>query len=326
MPRDITIKFVDFWPSFDPENNPITEALRSRRRVTVLATEGSDTPDILFYSRCGAGRHFAYDCLKIYYTGENDFPNLNECDYAISFYDYDCGGRNIRYPLYLLYSPELTAAARPPQLSDEQALDRGFCSMVMSNSTVCHPDRIRIADVVASYRPIAYGGAWRNNVGGRVADKLEFIAGYKFNLALENSVMPGYVTEKILEPFAAATVPIYWGSEAAVSDFNPEAFVNVRDYATNDSLIAALRRLDTDPAAYLQMLRAPNHVADTAERLNQQLADYLNGIADNPVRHIEPYGEIGILHRRQSLTVPLYSRAFTRRALKLLGKLSPLKC
>ncbi len=316
----ITIKFVDFWQTFDAEHNRFVDALRSRRRVTVLPASSCETPDILFYSRGPGYEHYRYDCLKVYFTGENDFPDFNECDYALSFYNCDCGGRNLRYPLYMLYECDL--AANAPRLDDAGALNRGFCSLVMSNATNCHPRRLEIINAVTSYRELAYGGAFRNNVGGRVAEKIPFIANYKFNLALENSLMPGYVTEKILEPFAAATVPIYWGDDAAKQDFNPEAFVNVNDYDSFDSLIREIKRLDNDPAAYLAMLRAPKHVGETVATLDSQLADFLNGIADNLERRITPYGEIYNRTHRNRTLMPLWQNRLTRRAVKLLSRLT----
>lgn len=316
--RPLTVKFVDFWQSFDCADNRFVAALRTQRQVTVLPHESTEVPDILFYSRGPGCRHLGYDCLKIYFTGENDFPDFNECDYALSFYQSDCGGRNMRYPLYMLYECDL--AANPPQHADDEATRREFCSLVMSNAANCHPHRLEIVDAVEAYRPIAYGGTFRNNVGGRVADKIDFIGHYKFNLALENSVMPGYVTEKLLEPFAAATVPIYWGSDTAKSDFNPEAYIDVNDYDTLDSFVSDLRRIDGDPAAYLSILRAPSHIGDTVIDFDSRLAEFLNAIADNPVRRISPYGEIHNLQQRNRALVPLWHSRLGRRFARLFAK------
>ena len=38
---------------------------------------------------------------------------------------------------------------------------------------------------------------------------------YKFTLALENSLLPHYMTEKIWEPLAAGSVPVYFGAPNA---------------------------------------------------------------------------------------------------------------
>lgn len=307
MRDQLTIKFVDFWTSFDPINNPLVNALSVKYQVEVLPEDSKETPDILFYSRCGFGKHYLYDCLKIYYTGENDFPNLNECDYAISFYDYDCGGRNLRYPLYMFY--ETDKAISPMAMPDETALNREFCSLVMSNSYNCDPDRLKIIDAVQSYKPIAYGGSYRNNVGGRVEDKLQFINGFKFNLALENSDMPGYVTEKILQPFAAATVPIYWGNDQVSKDFNPDSFINVNDYVNFDSFLTDLKNIDQSPELYLKMLRTPNGVKESAANFDEALVEFLDKIVKSRRRFISQYGEVSLLHERGKLNAAVRSNS-----------------
>ncbi len=41
------------------------------------------------------------------------------------------------------------------------------------------------------------------------------LVNYKFTLALENSLLPHYMTEKIWEPLAAGSVPVYYGAPNA---------------------------------------------------------------------------------------------------------------
>lgn len=65
---------------------------------------------------------------------------------------------------------------------------------------------------------------------GAVDDKLATLAGYKFTFALENTVCPGYVTEKIFDAMFAGTVPVYLGAPD-ITDFVPkECFVDMRDF------------------------------------------------------------------------------------------------
>lgn len=317
---DISIKFVNFWPSLNPEDNKFTNTLRIHHNVTVLDSGSDEVPDILFYSRCDGFEHYKYDCLKVYYSGENDFPNLNECDYAITHYPYSCGSRNLRYPLFMIFD-NADLAKNPSPISDMDALGRDFCSVVVSNASHCHPKRLEIINAVDHYKPIAFGGAYRNNVGGRVADKHQFIGRYKFNLALENSVVDGYVTEKIMEPMAANTVPIYWGSDLAKKDFNPEAFINVEDYDSMESFIASLKRIDENPAEYLAMLRAANGLTATAEMLDESLLKFLDNIADNRKHYITKYAEIGDINTRNSILYPLSLNRPIYRAAKLLSRI-----
>ncbi|MBD5225163.1 MAG: glycosyltransferase [Bacteroidales bacterium] len=317
--EDITVKFVDFWPAFDHRNNKFVDALSTRHRVTVLPAESDDTPDILFYSCYNRGRnHLRYDCVKIYFTGENDCPDFNECDYALSFYPLHLGDRHLRYPLYMLY--EYDRLGNPPMLTDAEALNRGFCSLVMRNSTNCDPRRIMIADLIGSYRPLSYGGSFRNNTGGCVADKIDFISRYKFNLALENSIVEGYVTEKILEPLVAYTVPIYWGSHAATTDFNPDAFINAADYDTSEGLLEAVKQLDNDPASYLAMLRAPRLRGGISPDFDSQLADFLDTIATTRRRYTTPYGEQRRLLDRSRALRPIVESRHVMRLLKRLTR------
>lgn len=321
MKKSLTVKFVDFWPTFNVLDNKFIDALKANYDVEVLSPENTSTPDILFYSRCGVrNEHLKYDCLKIYFTGENYFPDFNECDYAMSFYDMDCGGRNLRYPLFMLY--EIDQFLNPPLFSDHEALSRGFCSVVMKNVVNCDPMRLKIIDAVDSYKPMAYGGPYRNNVGGPVENKIDFISGYKFNLALENSMVDGYVTEKLLEPFAASTVPVYWGSDVSKKDFNPDAFINISDYDSIDSFLKALKRIDSDSTEYLSILRAPNCRHTTPDDFDSRLEEFLNGIADKMKKKRTAYGEMGIYQKRNKVVLPLWDKSYSRKMIKLMSIIS----
>ena len=312
FPRTITVKFVDFWPSFDENDNKFLAALRSGMDAQVIPSSSPEIPDLLFYSQFGM-RHLDYESsVKIYYTGENDVPDFNECDYAISFHHIDFGRRHLRYPIYMLYEHEELGSGHYAPAA-RQAVERPFCSFLMRNHYNCDPRRLEIVDAVESYRPIAYGGPWRNNIGGPVEEKIPFIAGYKFNLALENSLLPGYVTEKLLEPLVADTVPIYWGPDDAADEFNPEAFMRVRDYNDTASFVEALRALDTDDAAYMAMLRAPKLNADRNLDFDARLAEFLGSIAKTMRKQTVSYGLAGSFHRKNLRIRPfLESRNFIR--------------
>ena len=48
---------------------------------------------------------------------------------------------------------------------------------------------------------------------------------FRFMLCMENSKLPGYVTEKIVNAFLSGAVPIYWGTEEIFNLFNKDAFI-----------------------------------------------------------------------------------------------------
>lgn len=315
--KELRLRFENFWPSFDPHANVFVEALSSVAHVHVLDDAG-EQPDLLIYSNRGRPQHYKYNCVKVYYTGENDVPDFNECDYAISFHPIGFGDRHLRYPLYMMY--ETDCAAAPRALTDTQALDRPFCSLVMSNSYNCDPRRLEIFDAVNAYKPVDSGGRWNNNVGGPVADKLEFISGYKFNLALENSAVHGYVTEKLLEPYAASTVPVYFG--APTDDFAPDSYIAASDYGTIEALVERIREVDSDPAQYLRMLRAPSGIPALVDRHARNLRVFMTNIVSRlPERRVTLYGEGGNYYRRNAVVSPLTrTDAFGR----LVNRIRPL--
>ena len=307
----LRVKFVDFWKGFEPDNNIFVEALRKNFEVDVLGDDAGEVPQLLIYSAFGM-EHIHYDCMKVYYSGENDVPDFNQCDYAISSHFLQLGDRHMRLPQYLLYK-EFDMLDAVVSTSTNGVADRPFCSVVVSNSVYADPQRVAIIDAIERYKPLAYGGAFRNNVGGRVPDKMEFIKRYKFNIALENSCVDGYTTEKIVEPMAAHTIPIYWGNGKVGKEFNPEAFINAADYNDYEGVVREIERIDNDNEAYLKMLCAPKIVPTARVDWFAQLSDFFAHIVGSGRRYVQPYGILGHMQYMQRRKELLYSNTLLRK-------------
>jgi len=122
-----------------------------------------------------------------------------------------------------------------------------------------------------------------NNVGGRVGDKLEFLKGYKFTIAFENSSFPGYTTEKIAEAFTANTIPIYWGNPLVGRDFNPESFINCHNFDSFDKVIDHVIKVDNDDDLYRKYISSPAFINGVdndfinIDNLERQFEEILNG-------------------------------------------------
>lgn len=67
-----------------------------------------------------------------------------------------------------------------------------------------------------------WSSSWRE-------DKIFFHKENHFSLALENTVASGYITEKILTPLEAGTVPIYFGHVTVTDQINPRTFRGISD-------------------------------------------------------------------------------------------------
>jgi hypothetical protein len=57
--------------------------------------------------------------------------------------------------------------------------------------------------------------------------KKDILSNFAFNLCPENSMHPGYYTEKVPEAFAAGCLPISWADSNISVDFNPACFINL---------------------------------------------------------------------------------------------------
>jgi alpha(1,3/1,4) fucosyltransferase len=96
-------------------------------------------------------------------------------------------------------------------------------------------------------------GNWRIPAG----EKHAVLREYRFNIAFENSVAPGYTTEKIFEPLICNTIPIYWGDPFVTNDFNPGAFINVSNFKDYDAVIKHLAELESNEDLLLKILNEP---------------------------------------------------------------------
>jgi hypothetical protein len=64
--------------------------------------------------------------------------------------------------------------------------------------------------------------------------KKEIMERYAFNLCPENTLSPGFYTEKIPDSFLGGCLPVSWVDNNVNIDFNPNSFVNLLNYVQDD--------------------------------------------------------------------------------------------
>src|SRR5665213_1590628 len=74
--------------------------------------------------------------------------------------------------------------------------------------------------------------------------KRKFLTPYKFTIAFESYVHPGYQTEKLYDAMQSNSVPIYCGDPLIGDIFNKDSFINAFDYIkiNNGTLKNALEK------------------------------------------------------------------------------------
>jgi hypothetical protein len=248
--KKIKINFTDFWPGFDKTNNYFYNLLKEKFEVEI-----SNTPEYLFFSIFG-NQHQNFNCIKIFYTGENIAPPLGYCQYSFSF-DFLNDSRNYRLPHYLLYDGYYELER--PKIIDESLTKRKFCNFVASNGNC--KERNDFVTQLSKYKKVDCGGRWMNNIGYSVSDKRKFQSEYKFSIAFENNAYRpqhiGYTTEKIMEPMTVNSIPIYWGNPRVELEFNTKSFINFYDIGSFDKMIEYTIELDQNNNKYLEILNQP---------------------------------------------------------------------
>eukprot|EP01067_Filipodium_phascolosomae_P006277 Filipodium_phascolosomae@DN4533_c0_g1_i1.p1 len=78
-----------------------------------------------------------------------------------------------------------------------------------------------------------YGKGWNGyprGDNGHVDDKLETLSRYKFTFSIENCNSTGYITEKIFDPMATGSIPIYIGAPNILEYVPSRCFVDMRKF------------------------------------------------------------------------------------------------
>ena len=241
---------LGFSDTFSTAINFFTEALGKRFQIV----RDDVNPEYLIYGEGVYGqnhRRFGPEVTKIFYTGENQRPSDYRCDFAISF-DHPTSDRMFRLPLYLIYEFDHKICRNKEMRKGDDYNNKKFCSFVVKNPGCKY--RNDYFEILSRYKKVDSAGPLFNNMNGccpsSVIEKVKFMSNYRFNLCFENSSHPGYCTEKLFEALCAKTVPIYWGSPTAALDFNPAAFINRYNFASDQQFIDFIIQVNSNKELY----------------------------------------------------------------------------
>lgn len=220
-----------------------------------------------------------YQPITLFQTGENLRHDYLTADYAISFDLAIASERHLRLP-YWMEQLDWTHEgihgmrnARFGQLLDIQRLMQplgdGFLNRprkaAFFSSHLREPRRTLHSALQAVIAVDGFGSQFDASIAHHSAssiEKMDVLRGYAINLCPENSMYPGYYTEKIPEAFHAGCLPVSWVDSNVAVDFNPDAFVNLAPMTQSN--FAELAPLLHDPLALQRyadqplLMRAPH--------------------------------------------------------------------
>jgi hypothetical protein len=274
----IRINFAAFWPGFHPDHFRRFFSFVYDKYDLVLSPE----PEVVFYSVFS--RQFVPYAdprnhppvtqlppgkfLRVFMTGENFEPDMTSCEFAITFSSLVSHENHLRVPLWVYenrawgFGPE-RLVKRPDTDWEKIAAEKtAFCNFVYLHPV---PFRDAIFKTLSAYKRVDSAGSHLNNMNGwtvpmspsRVGAKVEFFRRYKFTLAVENAIWPGYTTEKLVDPMFAHSIPIYVGDPQAQVSFDPSSYIDFACFPTMKEMLEFVREVDDDRALYLKLLAAP---------------------------------------------------------------------
>ena len=114
--------------------------------------------------------------------------------------------------------------------------------------------------------PVPHYSSYR----GAAESKLDILSKYKFSICYENSIFPGYVTEKIFDSLQARCIPIYLGVPDIEKYVPPDIFIDKRKFTTYEELCRFIKNMtENDYEGYIK--RIENYLS--GERFRDFLSD-----------------------------------------------------
>jgi hypothetical protein len=99
-------------------------------------------------------------------------------------------------------------------------------------------------DWIDQVRPDPLLVAARRVYKGELETKWETLSRYDFVLCFENTMLKGWLTEKLFENLRVGAIPIYWGATDIDELVSPDCFIDMRGFANYADLRAFLKSLD----------------------------------------------------------------------------------
>ena len=222
--------------------------------------------------------------IKIAIFTENKIPDLNEADYALGQCHLNYLDRYFKYLNLIYLNYKQIDEIRQNFLKNMNRTK--FCAAVISdvNEVFSNNFRLKFIEELNKYKKVDMGGGYKNNVGGKVKNKIEFLSSYKFSIAMENTDGDGYVSEKIIDSFLSGTIPIYYGNYNIDEYINPKTYILIKGEKDIKKKIDYIIEIDNNEEKYFSILKE-KVISDKylSEKVKSQLKQFLINITFFPI-------------------------------------------
>ena len=264
----IKFSIYGFWPNFNYEDNFFKSLFQD-----IYGDDFSYTLNPYESNLCLIGENLIPPDLDrsktklISHIAEPKDPFYGAAEYHFTFDPTDLNKGNIRIPLWMIYINKynLTSEQCPilpinvETLQNNQWYNFEKVNFCITPFSAYHRNRFDFWKLFNTYKKTdGFGLPFGNGDNERNQLKKYFvISPYKFCMAYENTNKLGYVTEKILQAKTSGCIPIYWGSDYVLRDFNPNSFIYVNNFDNLNDVLEYVKRVDNDSSLYETIHRSP---------------------------------------------------------------------
>ena len=238
-----------FWPGFaektDGNTIDIFEKIFSKTIIkNFKITNNLNIANVLFESVFGNTladiKIWKY---KILFSGEPYITNSEK--YDLLLFSHETQQNIVDVPLYVIYMYDNALLNRIVNKPKITKIPEKFCCFIVSNESC--PARNNMFLYLNQYKKVE-SEEFRN-----------FISNYKFIICFENNKQNTYSTEKIVNPYVAGSIPIYWGSSHIHNVFNKDSMLYLEDESIESyqKIINKIIELDNSDEKYLEFINRP---------------------------------------------------------------------
>lgn len=216
-----------------------------------------------------AARRFRANQIRLLFCDEAFYPDINLWDFAVGYPSLELGARYLQWhPLHFFTSWKKYFSVDALQGSkqvDAEWWERDFCDFIYSNSNA-NKIREQFFNQLSALRHVSSLGSYRNNTPSPtscedLSDWREQLIclhrQHKFAIAMENTEMSGYTSEKLIAAVVAGCIPIYWGNADVGHIFNRDRFINAHEFESLEAVSSYVLAIESDPAQCNEILAQP---------------------------------------------------------------------
>jgi len=207
-----------------------------------------------------------------------------------------------------------------PMQLEQQPFDQKHhtLSMIASNLAILpgHRLRLQFVEMLLSRFPQLEAHTFGRGRRKELAQKVDGLREYRFSVAIENSSLPSYVTEKFYDCIIAGCVPLYYGAPDIANYFPSDCFIPlpVTDFEECCQIINELS--DQDYERRIPALIEARRLIRDRYSLGAVILDRVAGIQDVP----QARKRFVFLFRIDSIICQIQKLGFTKWPGALLNK------